>query len=622
MKTLLAALVVAISSQALTVSTTSVAAAPPQAAAAEATTRFEPVSPCRLLDTRESRGLDRPVDAGSTLALTVAGTCNVSDDATALALTVTSVHATGSGFLRVFPSDADQPATSNVNFSTDSTIANGVITRVSAGASFKVFTPTATHVVIDVSGQFLPSTESNSGRFVPLTPQRALDTRRTNDRGSHPLTIALPDGVPSDAIAVALSVTIVDAAQPGHATTYAAGTDLPDTSNVNSDSADHTRSATMITPVTSAGFSVHRRSTSDLVIDVWGYMTGDSAALSSEGLYVPTNPTRIWDSRDSFDPLNPGGWTSKAVGSTTPAAVVANITAVNMIRPGWISTFPAGHPNSDVSMLNVSSREPRSSLTIVQTSADGLGIMSRSGAHLVVDTFGYFTGPAVPTGPSLESNPPNRAPHNALFISDSSIAGIRWTGNLSQLSGANFVSRLESCRRLIGQSCRGREGYAPPTALSTLASTPGSYDTLIMATGYNDGVWGFESAFDQIMRTARLRGIKQVVWLTYRTEATYVSPSARSNVTSFQSHNRVLAYKLASGRYPELQLADWNTYSTGRTSWVTPDGVHVRPPGAAAVAWYLSNKLASLDRRPCPAPTGVNTPGGWCADPDQVGYQG
>ena len=416
MKTLITALVVAISCHALLVSTASVAAAPTQAAAPEATTRFEPVSLCRLLDTRETRGLDRPVGAGSTLNLTVAGTCNISDGATALTLTVTSVDATGSGFLSVFPGDTDRPGTSNVNFSIDSTVSNGVMTRVSSGASFRVFTLTATHVVVDVSGQFVPSTESTSGRFIPLAPQRALDTRETNDRGSHPVALPLPGEVPSDAVAVALSVTIVDAEQPGFATAYPAGTDLPNTSTVNSDLAERTRSTTTIIPVTDAGISVHRHSTSDLVIDVWGYMTGDSAALSSEGLYVPTDPTRVWDSRESFDPLNPGGWTSRAVGSTPSAAVVANITAVDMIRPGWISTFPAGHPNNDVSMLNVSSREPRSALTIVQTSAAGLGIMSHSGAHLVVDTFGVVhragrSSGALPRVESPESVTPQRTLH-------------------------------------------------------------------------------------------------------------------------------------------------------------------------------------------------------------------
>jgi hypothetical protein len=595
--------------------------ATPHAAAADDTAAFESLTPCRLLDTRESRGLSDLVPGGTTLELQAADTCDVSGDATALALTVTSVDAKGLGFITVFPSAIARPEISNLNFSAQSTVANTAVTKVSDQASFKVYVHTDTHLVVDVSGQFIPTDTATSGRFIASSPYRVLDTRTTGQRGMGTLNVPLPDTVPDDAIAVAASITIVDAERPSYATVYEAGTSRPTASNVNVDWLDRTRSSTTLAPVNENGFDVYRHATSDLVIDIWGYMTGATADEGIDGLFIPVDPYRVWDSRESFDPLNPRGWKTHEVSSEPSSAVVANIAAVDTIRPGWTSTFSGGYVNSDVSMMNVSSRDPRSALTFARTSESGLGVMSHAGAQMIIDVFGTFTGSPPPAGPTGDSNPANAVPNNVLFISDSSFAGIRWSGNLGELVGSNFTARLESCRRLIGASCLGREGYAPPTALSTLRYTPGVFNTLVIGTGYNDSRYVFESAFEQIMEASRARGITQVIWLTYRTEVTYTSPGAISNANLFRSHNAILYAKAGSGLFPELHLADWDTYSSARTDWVTYDGVHMQSAGARAVSRYISNIVASLDRRPCPAANGRNNAGGWCTNPDLIGVQ-
>jgi hypothetical protein len=77
---------------------------------------------------------------------------------------------------------------------------------------------------------------------------------------------------------------------------------------------------------------------------------------------------------------------------------------------------------------------------------------------------------------------------------------------------------------------------------------------------------------------------------------------------------------VASGRYPEVILADWNSYTATRSTWLTADGVHVTAVGAKAAGEYISRTLAFLDRRPCPPGTGGAVAlGGWCASPDVTG---
>jgi hypothetical protein len=242
----------------------------------------------------------------------------------------------------------------------------------------------------------------------------------------------------------------------------------------------------------------------------------------------------------------------------------------------------------------------------------------------VVDVAGWFTGApvAASASPRPNASPPGNS--EVIFISDSSFAGIRWSGALPFLQGAAFDNRLESCRRLFSTSCRGREGYAPPTAVSELAATPpGRYRMAVIATGYNDWASLFPSSFDALMSVARSKGIDRVVWLTYRENVGYISPSGISNSASFVANNRVLYAAMESGGYPELILADWHAYSFTRPDWLTADGVHLTVPGAKAAAEYVSRKLAWMERRPCPAGIGgPAAPGGWCADPDATGPWG
>jgi hypothetical protein len=299
---------------------------------------------------------------------------------------------------------------------------------------------------------------------------------------------------------------------------------------------------------------------------------------------------------------------------------VINTTVVEPTGWGFLSIFASGTPRPDVSSLNYRWRQPVATMTVTRVSDRGVAVHSFAGVHGIIDLAGWFTGAPVAAVTSPPANPQPSPTTPVLFISDSSFAGIRWSGSLWRLQGAEFDNRLESCRRLVGVSCRGREGYAPRTALAELASVPvDRYEMLIMGTGYNDGASVFPSAFAQIMAMARAKGIDRVVWLTYRERVGYVSPSGISDSGAFASHNRVLRAALTSGDYPDLVLADWHRYTINRPQWLTADGVHFTSSGAVAAAQYITRKLAALERRVCPAAVGPAAPGGWCADPDVTG---
>ena len=181
------------------------------------------------------------------------------------------------------------------------------------------------------------------------------------------------------------------------------------------------------------------------------------------------------------------------------------------------------------------------------------------------------------------------------LIGDSTLSGVRWTNSYWPLERFNYTFDAESCRRTIAPSCRGREGYAPQTALQTMRRLQGSLGhVVILMTGYNDPGTGFPEAVDAIVAEARRQGLMHVIWLTMRTaDVSYVSPTYRSNSYTFRDNNRILLQKAQQyGGY--LQIADWATYSAGQRSWVGSDGVHLTPSGAVAVATFVAEMAARV----------------------------
>ena len=586
----------------------------------EAATALLPLPPCRLFDARQTPDRER-VDA-STWRLSVAGRCGVPASARSIAVSIVATGTTAPGFVTVSPGGTSRPEVSNLNYERGNTVANSAVVKLGASGSIDVYTSAPADIVIDVTGAFVETPAAvSAGRFVAADPTRVVDTRTSARRGDSEIRVPLPAGVPRDAIALAVSVTAVDAATDGgYLSVYPAGGRRSETSVVNTDEFNRTRANAVFVAVGADGFVVFRSMETDVLVDLWGWFTGPSAPPSTDGLFVPQEPTRVWDSRLSLDPVHRGGTVERDL-AFAAAAIVANVTVVEPTGSGFVSVFAAGTPRPDVSSLNYRWRQPVAALTVSRLSDRGVALHSFAGAHLLVDVAGWFTGAAVAatTPPPANDVPPGDS--EVLFVSDSSFAGIRWNGALPVLAGAAFDSRLESCRRLIGASCRGREGYAPRTAERELSTaTFGRYDTAIVAVGYNDSAFTFSRALDAVIAMARLRGIDRVMWLTYRENVGYVSPAGVSNGASFVAMNQWLRSAASSGRYPELIIADWHTYSFVPRGWLTNDGVHFTISGARAAAEYLSRKMAAIERRPCPASIGGPAdPGGWCADPDLTG---
>jgi hypothetical protein len=209
---------------------------------------YHQLDPARIIDTRDGTGLGTrpigPLAAGEVLAFTVPGAGGVPADADVRAITmnVTATGAATAGYISVFPCDRIRPTVSNVNFDpANSTVANLATARVSSAGQVCFYASVATDLVVDIQGYFAPGP---GVIFTGITPVRILDTRDgTGVVGSRPaplgrgsiiqVKVTGANGVPDDAVAVMLNVTITEANGSGYVTAWPCGKPRPLVSFLN-----------------------------------------------------------------------------------------------------------------------------------------------------------------------------------------------------------------------------------------------------------------------------------------------------------------------------------------------------------------------------------------------------
>jgi len=613
------------------------AAEPPPPDATVDGTRFVPVRPCRLLDTRgadPTQPVDAP-DARAELTVDVAGRCGVPTRAVAAAFTVTAVHPDAPGYITLYPGGAERPTASTVNYRADQVVANLQLTRLGDG-QVTAFTLASAHVVIDITGYFEtpPGATTRRGRFVPLAGGRLVDTRTTArpDAGDVVTVDTGAAGVPADAGAVVVNLTTDQTNGPDVFTAYPARSTRPTASVLNVDRINQARAAAVIVPVDQGRFNVFTRNGNHVIVDLLGYVTGPSAESSVDGLFVPLDPFRMVDSRQAARPSGgPRLWDNggrefpidaETLGAPdgAVAALAVNVTVTSTEDAGWLAVAAAGVPVPGTSTVNYpSAQQTVANAAIVGVSERGIQAHALASTHVVIDVTGWFTGSPVEPVESPPTNP-LPPPRKVTVIGDSVLAGIRWNGTTEAWQGFQVVDETHSCRRLVQRSCRGREGYTPVSALPYLLSLPtaGPEELLVIGLGYDDWHTGFADEFDQVIAAARQRGFRHIAWMTLLIDVPYHF-SGFPAATNYAFMNDTLRAKLATGDYPEVRLWDFDHYTATATGWFYADGVHLRPLGSLGAADWISRHVAAYDDRPCPQPwvpaVPIENP---CPNPDTV----
>jgi lysophospholipase L1-like esterase len=304
------------------------------------------------------------------------------------------------------------PSASTSNYAIRETRSNAALLSLGADGNLSLYTANSAHIVVDVSGAFDTAASAAAGRYVPTPPARALDTRAGHGRAlpaGGAVTVPLPAGVPADATALAVTVTITGSPSSGYVSVYPADTTAPNVSALNTDAGRQTRTTTQIVPVSPTGLTVYSSAGGQITLDVSGYFTGPSATKGTGGLFVPAAPVRVLDTRVTDRRSPRATWTTATAGVTGPdvGAVAANITVAESGHAGRITAWAAGIRQPGSSAVSYDADDQTvSNLGITSVSTAGIAVAATTGAHAIVDITGWFTGtPLAKTAAAPRPNP-------------------------------------------------------------------------------------------------------------------------------------------------------------------------------------------------------------------------
>jgi streptogramin lyase len=294
-----------------------------------------------------------------------------------------------------------------------------VVTGLTAGTSY-TFRVRATNAVGQGSASVVSAAVvpwDGSG-YHAVTPKRILDSRVGNGF-SGPVTSAAtrslqvtglggPSNVPATATAVVMNVTVAEATNESFLTVFPTGTIKPNASNLNFGAGQVIPN--LVTVKIGTGGKVELANAvgaTQVIADVVGYY--DNGAVAGD-LFTGITPVRLLDSRGAT-----GGWVGPLPAGAprdlvvrkpgnglgvpaTATAVVANVTAVGGSDASFVSVWPSGEGQPNVSNLNLLPGQAIPNLVTVKIGTGGaIRIANAVGSvHVIVDVVGYFD----PTGGS------------------------------------------------------------------------------------------------------------------------------------------------------------------------------------------------------------------------------
>ena len=345
---------------------------------------FLAINPVRLLDTREG---DDMLVAGIVRHLSIAGLTGIPADASWVVLNVTATNAANSGFITVFSCDVVMPLTSNVNFLADQTVASSVSVSLDDSGGVCIFSDADTDVVIDISGAY--SLSEGTGRLAAVEPYRILDTREDGGRLTARTSFAVNvdgHGMPDDATAVLLNITVDGPASSGFVTAYPCGGDVPLASNLNFLGGQTIANSAVVRIGSNRTVCFYVSDDTDLVVDVNGSYSPSSAV----GFPTSAHQQRLLDTRTTgpvgagtVQELDLSNVSSVPVNATS---VTLNVTVDGPQRSGFVTVFPCSSDRPLASNVNfIAGQTVANSVTVPVGANHTVCIFTTAATDLVVD---------------------------------------------------------------------------------------------------------------------------------------------------------------------------------------------------------------------------------------------
>lgn len=392
---------------------------------------YHGVSPARILDTRAASQVgpySSPLAAGQTISLAVAGTGGVPAlGVSAVALNLTVTGASGPGFLTVWPSAADRPTASTVNWTAGQTVANLAIARLGGDGGIQIYAyGSGVDVVIDVLGWYSLDPPGTGAVLNPMSPGRLIDTRwpapppnppgtavpvttqrqlipTLNPQQAVDVQVAGQLGIPDGATSVLVNLTVTGASSPGYLTIWPSGGPRPVASSINWAAGQTVANLVIASLGQNGRLSVFNSAgRADVVMDVLGWYGLGRSGQGDAGRLFAVSPTRIVDSRPSSrlgtfaGPLGPDsvlrvrvtGFAGIPAGAS---AVILNLTATDTSAAGFLTVWPDAAPKPVASNLNWRPGQTVANVVVAKPGPDGtVQIYNYAGrVNVVIDVLGW-----------------------------------------------------------------------------------------------------------------------------------------------------------------------------------------------------------------------------------------
>ncbi|WP_211215963.1 choice-of-anchor D domain-containing protein [Catelliglobosispora koreensis] len=386
--------------------------------------RYYPLSPSRILDTRDGNGAPSGEVGGfQTVPLQVLGRGGVpASGVNAVVLNVTVTEAGQAGHVAVYPGGEPKPTSSSLNYVSGWTGANSVTVKVGADGKVNLaVTGGPLHLIADIVGFYAANNDpqtmyGNGGRVVIHEPVRVFDSREDWGEklpGGEWVKVAVGYNSTTTAHLKALivNVTVTGTSGPGHVSTWNGIGYPPGTSTLNFE-ANKTVPNFAIVPSVRCDWNpcsgqypmmgVFSNQTTHVIVDVVGFI--DDGTLGYGLLFEPKSPTRIVDSRTGFGIPGAIGQGQTATVTTPgsvadPASVFAlalNVTGIQPTVDTNMIVWENGIPKPTVSNLNPAAGQIIPNAVISGISEEGkFNFYNHGGTiHTVVDVVGtfYFDG--------------------------------------------------------------------------------------------------------------------------------------------------------------------------------------------------------------------------------------
>jgi hypothetical protein len=236
---------------------------------------------------------------------------------------------------------------------------------------------------------------------IRLSPDTELALPIIGEQLTSPFGAVL--GVPQNATAVALNVTVVTPSGAGFITVWPCGVPRPLASNLNFVAGDVVPNGVIASVGSNGSVCFYSSSATDVIVDVAGWFEGSA--------YTGATPARLVDTRDNTG--GPPGRTDAnspltinvtnlsvldAAGAATTipeniGAVALNVTVVSPASAGFITVWPCDVARPLSSNVNYVAGQVVPNGVVAPVSADGtVCLFSLSPTDVVVDLAGWFPG--------------------------------------------------------------------------------------------------------------------------------------------------------------------------------------------------------------------------------------